>query len=547
MKISRGFGLLALLVAVLLLSTGLAAASVSFPDVPAGHMYYQAITGMADRHVIGGYANGDFGPSDLVTRQQFAKMIVLTMGLTVAEDDFPDSAVPFVDLGPDDLSSLYPHEYVAVCALNSITAGKTATTFAPSSNITRQQVISMIVRAADKLAPGVLGQVPGTGWTGELSYSDPNHGANIQKAEYNGLLSGLTGAGGDLEGWDPTQKATRGEVAQMLWNLIGSMDSQAKWVDLSPAVSPLPRQGHAMVSLPGSSRIMLFGGVAEKDGNTEWEDTTYEYDLALNTWTSVAVAGDKPSSRWGHSMVYCASTGKVILFGGHNFSGDLNDIWTYAPSTHSWIQSHPAGEVPSGRAGHMMVYVPSTGKVILYGGMYLPSGAQAYVGRSDTWSYDPAANTWTELHPALSPGARKGGCLAYDPVGAKVILFGGVNPGWPTLNDTWEYEPVARSWTKLTPSGTLPAARHDASCAFDPVGRSLVVFAGLGEHGELFNETWTYGPSANSWTKLAPLSTPPARYAAAMVYEPAGGRLILFGGIPKLNEGKLGDTWSFSP
>ncbi len=59
-----------------------------FPDVPLDHPYAAAIEGMADKKIIDGYDNGNFGPNDLVTRQQFAKMIVLTMGLTVTEDRY---------------------------------------------------------------------------------------------------------------------------------------------------------------------------------------------------------------------------------------------------------------------------------------------------------------------------------------------------------------------------------------------------------------------------------------------------------------------------
>ena len=66
----------------------------SFPDVPVSHPYYGAISAMAAQQVIGGYANGNFGPDDPVTRQQFAKMIVLGLGLAVSETDFPIRRCP---------------------------------------------------------------------------------------------------------------------------------------------------------------------------------------------------------------------------------------------------------------------------------------------------------------------------------------------------------------------------------------------------------------------------------------------------------------------
>jgi alpha-tubulin suppressor-like RCC1 family protein len=194
------------------------------PDVSNSHPYYAAINGMYARGIIGGYQDGRFGPNDLVMRQHFAKMIVGTFHLPVVEDDWQDATAPFRDLGPDDPNKLHPHEYIAVCARNGITQGtKDPTKFAPYDNITRAQVITMVVRAADKLRPGALAPVP-TGWMGQLPVGDPIHGANIARAEYNGLLAGITGAGGTLAGWDVYGKATRGEVAQILWNLLALME-----------------------------------------------------------------------------------------------------------------------------------------------------------------------------------------------------------------------------------------------------------------------------------------------------------------------------------
>lgn len=185
---------------------------ITFTDVPPGHPYYDAINDLASRGIIGGYGGGRFGPGDPIRRQQFAKMIVGTLGLPVQETDFPNPDMPFTDLGADDLTDLYPHEYVAVCARNAITLGKTPTTFDPYSYITRYQVISMVVRAADGRRPGLLVAPPagfGT-WRG-----DSVHGANAARAEYNGLLSGLS-----LSALNPYGNMSRGEVAQILHNLI---------------------------------------------------------------------------------------------------------------------------------------------------------------------------------------------------------------------------------------------------------------------------------------------------------------------------------------
>ena len=46
-----------------------------------------------------------------------------------------------------------------------------------------------------------------------VSYLGP-HGANIARAEYNGLFNGI-----DLAAFSLNESATRGEIAQIVWNL----------------------------------------------------------------------------------------------------------------------------------------------------------------------------------------------------------------------------------------------------------------------------------------------------------------------------------------
>jgi hypothetical protein len=180
-----------------------------FLDVSADNPYYEAIQSLAAAGIINGKSDGKFHPGDLVTRQQFAKMIVLGCGYPVSESD----VCTFKDVIKSGATSLYPDNYVAVCAAREITLGKTATTFDPYSNITRAQVASMVVRAAQDSKPSAISEPPAD-WKGTLPASDKTHGTNIARAEYSGLFSGI-----DLFTFAVTGKATRGEIAQIIWNL----------------------------------------------------------------------------------------------------------------------------------------------------------------------------------------------------------------------------------------------------------------------------------------------------------------------------------------
>lgn len=231
----------AVMMLALLLLASPALATSDFLDVPPSHQLYGGIMEMVDRGIISGYTNGNFGPDDPVTRQQFAKLIVKTMDLSVTGSE----ECPFTDvLEQTGSDPYYPSKYVAVCAANGITIGKTPTTFDPTGNITRQQVMTMIVRAADNVAPGTL-LAPPADYSGILSYADPTHGANAKRFDYNQLSHGFMVPDATWQ----TQNATRGEVALMLWNLLGVCTYGSPWSNtpkiLTPAdgtmISALPR------------------------------------------------------------------------------------------------------------------------------------------------------------------------------------------------------------------------------------------------------------------------------------------------------------------
>ena len=151
------------------------AIKLGFSDVTTTNPYYEAIQGMAATGIIGGYGDGTFRP----------------------------------------------HEYVAAAYANGITQGLTATTFGPWESISRAQVVTMVIRALQNLHPGWLLSVPGAylnTWGTEFS---PTHGPNSRIAEYNGLLAGLPLDGAANDPWAPM---SRGEVAQVLWNMMKMQD-----------------------------------------------------------------------------------------------------------------------------------------------------------------------------------------------------------------------------------------------------------------------------------------------------------------------------------
>ncbi|MHB1343346.1 MAG: Ig-like domain-containing protein [Thermoleophilia bacterium] len=173
----------------------------TFVDVPLWHPYAPQITLLAAGNIVLGMGDGFFRPDDPVVRQQFAKMIVLALGLPVAEADVS----PFVDVDRPP-NSLYPDNYIAVAAKHGITQGVTSDHFAPWAKVTRAQVITMVARAANLPEPPV-------GYTPPFGDFSGTHYPLAREAACAGLLDGLVGMGPTYDFWAP---ASRGEVAALL-------------------------------------------------------------------------------------------------------------------------------------------------------------------------------------------------------------------------------------------------------------------------------------------------------------------------------------------
>ena len=328
----------------------------------------------------------------------------------------------------------------------------------------------------------------------------------------------------------------------------GSTGTKATWTNLNPSGDvPHKRSGQSMIYNPDTGKVILFGGCpgATLEGSTVTEqkytafNDTWAYDPAANTWTNLEPSGDVPSAREQYSMAYDSGTGKVIVFGGYDpkTGYGLADTWAYDPAANTWTNLNPSGDALGKRWGASMVYDPSSGKMILFGG---PSGPSEIGG---TWAYDPAANTWTNLKPSGDvPPATIFQSMIYDARDKKVILFGGIGA------DTWAYDPATNTWTNLNPSGDVPSARDAHTMVYDSANGRVILFGGDTGRTDTSvspNDTWAYDPSANKWTERSPLGdVPSGRSDYSIAYDSGAGKVILFGGVG--GDGfTLSDTWGY--
>ena len=315
------------------------------------------------------------------------------------------------------------------------------------------------------------------------------------------------------------------------------------------------------------------------DGNAQSHDGCSGCQVEPTTWEKGP--SESPPARRLPAMAYDAAHGRVVLFGGDGGStGFLSDTrlwdgitWTKVPlatgSTppflgaamaydaargkvvlvgsgftvgflgtwewdgSTWTNATPATGSPPPRAYHALAYDAARGKVVLFGGYN--GGVLA-----DTWEWD--GSTWTKVTPATgSPPARADHALAYDAARGKVVLFGGSDSSNHVLADTWEWD--GSTWTNATPATGSPAPRAHHALAYDPARGKVVLFGGSDSSNHALADTWAWDGS--TWTNMTPAAgSPAARADHALAYDAARGKVVLFGGSDR-NNNLLADTWAW--
>jgi len=139
----------------------------------------------------------------------------------------------------------------------------------------------------------------------------------------------------------------------------------------------------------------------------------------------------EPCGRAWSQMAADPVNGTVVLFGGSRQDSYLADTWVYECKTRTWEQRYPK-VCPSPRAAHALVWLPKSGRVVLFGGHSRTATKDLQVHR-DLWTYDVQANEW-KLLAQFTDGPVNGPAAA-DP--NDVLLVVGQDPRHRDRRLTW--------------------------------------------------------------------------------------------------------------
>jgi hypothetical protein len=331
-----------------------------------------------------------------------------------------------------------------------------------------------------------------------------------------------------------------------LW--VMSLAGTPAWTYLAASAPPPPRSGHSAIYDPVRNRMVVFGG------NLDAGATNEVWALSLSdppVWTQLVPTGTPPSARAFHSAIYDPIRDRMIVFGGYNSqSGDQSDVWALSLSNPpAWTQLAPAGTAPAARDGHSAMYDPVRDRMLVFGGICncpLP-------WQDDVWALPLSGPlAWAQVSPAGSGGiASYGQCAIYDPVGDRIVVFGGdsTNPMNYVRALPLADPPV---WTRLAPTGGPPSGRYYHTGIYDPVRGRMVTFGGWIDHqGHSINDSWALSlGDPTAWEELSPANTPPTpREGHTAIYDAARDRMVLSGGVNGFS-GHTSflshDTWTLS-
>ncbi len=307
---------------------------------------------------------------------------------------------------------------------------------------------------------------------------------------------------------------------------------------------------HAMAYDPSRRVLWVVGGTAE--GRTQPE-VLWSLDPVSGAWTRHD-ASPAPKGRRLPAVTFDPIRGRLIVFGGDDPDRCLDDVWEWDGAR--W-HAFPDAAGPSPRRGAVMLFDGE--RALLLGGDD-SDGAVL----DDLWAWDGAR--WRELTPERGPPARSRAAWVWLPTRREGLLLGG--DGLPARRgaETWIWRasevprapaeapaeplgpPPARRWREPWPGVNVPHPRegHENALVYDPLRREVVLFGGWDGSAGAFGDLWTWRGAEDGWRRVPEEGEWPApRIGHGLAFDEARGRLVLYGGVPRIDQPQTDDLWEW--
>lgn len=310
------------------------------------------------------------------------------------------------------------------------------------------------------------------------------------------------------------------------------------WTMLAPARVPAPRVGHTWSLDASQRRAILFGG--ESFVTFEAVNDTWIFDMATDSWDSVAVAAPPPA-RKDHGAGVVGGT--LVVFGGEYLQGGADSV----------LQDFALLDIDA-PVWYTNLFTPifdpirSMGTAVLGSRVYAYGGSSIVTGAANDstlrW-FDLSDTSWSEGSAYTNgPRVRVDAAVAADLEANRIFVYGGA-PGvsnLPTDASQYRFSPTVDSWSSVPqlPQVVPPVTR--AAVVYDSLNNRLLVWGGIDNAGGLPTDVWELSLGNLRWRTLASAgAVPSGRTEHEMVIDRAVPRIIMFGG--RVGGVGVAETW----
>jgi len=298
--------------------------------------------------------------------------------------------------------------------------------------------------------------------------------------------------------------------------------SSDSWSEISSVNAPSPRKNFMAYS---GFYLYIWGG---QDTSDNYLNTGAYYNPSRDEWNTIRATGDVPSGRIGGALTYYGILG-LILFGGENASGKLNDTHFYSFNTNTWYIMTTGGTPPSPRSfANAVVY---SDIMFVWGGRDI-SGSPLNDGKKLAFG---SSHTWYSIASAPANNARYYHTMLL--YGSKALIWGGIGTGNSPLNTGLVYDISSDTWLQMSSSGLSGRYGHSAVLA----SGEMIIWGGTNGSEVYYDDGARYNISGNSWTSVSTGPDKRAFHCAGWT----GTYMIIWGG--KNFEDILGSGGRYNP
>ncbi|NIR48947.1 hypothetical protein GWO43_10975, partial [candidate division KSB1 bacterium] len=119
------------------------------------------------------------------------------------------------------------------------------------------------------------------------------------------------------------------------------------------------------------------------------------------------------------------------------------------------------------------------------------------------------------------PKAGEDFAMIYDPLRHRIVMFGGKGDDDKNTNDVWTFELARNRWQQVEIASEQPPASEDHTLIYDPIGYRMILYGG--EDGPTWNNTYSFDLKTYQWIDLTD-STAPIREDHTAIYDSKGKR-----------------------